>query len=239
MAAILISDFRTSPAVSSVEPVVEPRPPWHEVKRFSGAFALEMPALDGLAKEYRMHRHREGGGVKELMTWGSIDTDGLYIRVALYRSGRAGRASADPLQEVAVIASEAAIDAELTGPTGELLTKFGLLPLIDMTITSSEEPRTCLAVAGTWNDPRLDLVAWWCNPGRAIVARDQLACLLDRLSLISAGGDERLAQFFAKAELKRSFCGSARPLLGPSLKRPDDWILAKAEPKLRGTLRGR
>jgi hypothetical protein len=95
-----------------------------------------------------------------------------------------------------------------------------------------------MAVAGSWNQPALNLVAWWCNPGWELVQRGQVACLLDRLMLISAGGDERLAEFFARAERAREACHTS-PILGSTPKRPDDWIFAKAEPKLRGLLGGR
>ena len=94
-------------------------------------------------------------------------------------------------------------------------------------------------MAGAWKDPRFGLVAWGCNPGPEIVPHGQLACLLDKLSLMSAGGDDRLAQFFAKAELKRNFCGASGPLVAATPKRSDDWLAIKVAPKLRGRIAGR
>jgi hypothetical protein len=241
MTAILINDFiRPTPAVSAAATEGGARSPWSEVTRGSGAFALAYPAIDNLAQQYAVRRHREGGGRKDLMTWGAPREEGAYVRFALYRPGREGTAPVDPLAAVATLAAESEINAELAGPVGVLDTKFGPLALVDMTLTRmGDEPRTCLAVAGAWDNPRLGLVAWWCNPGPAMVAYGRLACLVERLVLMSAGGDGGLVSFFARAELKRNFCGATAPLLTAQAKRPDDWILAKSDPKLRGALRGR
>jgi hypothetical protein len=240
MTAILIDVFArpASPAVAAS--AGEPRSPWSEVTRGSGAFALAYPAIDNLAQQYAVRRHRTGGGRKDLMTWGAPREEGPYVRFALYRPGREGTAPTDPLEAVAALAAESEINAELAGPVGELDTKFGPLVLVNMTLTRmGDEPRTCLAAVGAWQDPRLGIVAWWCNPGPAMVAHGRLACLVERLVLMSAGGDDGLVSFFARAELKRNFCGSAAPLLMARPKRPDDWILAKSDPRLRGALRGR
>ena len=241
MTAILIDDFvRPTPAVSAAAPMREPPSSWSEVTRGSGAFALAYPPIDNLAQQYAVRRHRDGGGRKDLMTWGTPREEGAYVRFALYRPGREGTAPTDPLAAVAALAAESEIDAELAGPVGEIDTKFGPLALVDMTLTRmGDESRTCLAAAGALNEPRLGLVVWWCNPGPAMVAHGRLACLVERLVLMSAGGGDGLVSFFARAKLKRNFCGAAGPLLTATAKRPDEWILAKSDPKLRGALRGR
>jgi hypothetical protein len=238
MGAILMQDLLgPTPAISSVElPPV--RPAWIEATRSFGAFALESHALDGLEQSYKVRRHRDTGARQDILTFGAVDAPGAYVRVALHRPGDEPPLSVDPLDLTAQTAAASSIDAQLAGPVDELKTKFGLLPIIDMHVWARQGPRACLAVAGSWLVPRLDLVAWWCNPGWELVQRGQVACLLDRLMLMSAGGDEQLAEFFARAERGRETCGTT-PILGSAPKRPDDWIFAKAEPKLRGRLGGR
>lgn len=240
MAAILVDDLiAPTPAVSSVTAAPAPRPAWIEATRSQAAFSLESPALDGQRANYIVRRHHEGGGRKDILSWGGTGDAGAFMRIVLYRQGAEGAAEADPLEAVVAVASESAIDAKLTGPTGELVTKFGLLPIVEMTVRDGERVRACLAAVGHWNEPRFSLVAWWCNAGPEMVAHGQFACLLDRLNLMSAGGDDRLALFFAKAELKRSFCGASQPLHNPTPKRSDHWLDAKAVPKLRGRIAGR
>ena len=240
MGAILANDLiAPTPAASSVSPAAAIRPPWIEVTRSQGAFALEFPALEGLQASYIVRRHRDGSGRKDEMSWGGAADSGAYARVALYRPGKEGAVPADPLDAVAAVAAESAIDAELTETESKLVTKFGALALVDMTVKGGEGERACLAAAGSWSDPHFGLIAWWCNTGPEMVAHGQLACFLDRLALMSAGGDERLAEFFAKSELKRSFCGVQRALVNPTPKRVDDWISGKTETKLRGRIAGR
>ena len=228
-----------TPAISSVTPTAEIRPAWIEVTRASGAFAVSMQSLDASQSSYLVRRHREGNGRKDLMTFGAPNEKGVYARVELYRPGTEGEAVADPLDAVAALASESKINAELSETRGKLKTKFGDLAVIDMQIAGDDGSRACAAVAGAWDDPRLGLVAWLCNPGPELVSHGQLACLVDRLTMMSAGGDDKLGAFFAKAELKRNFCGVAGPILAATPKRPDDWISQKAAPPLRGRITGR
>jgi hypothetical protein len=228
-----------TPAASSVTPTLEAHPAWIDVTRASGAFAVAMQGLDPTQSDYLVRRHRDGGGRKDLMTFGAASDKSTYVRIQLYRPGTEGEAIADPLDAVAALAGDSKIDAELSETASKLKTKFGELSVIDMNVTIADETRACVAVAGAWDDPRFGLVAWLCNAGPEIVPHGQLACLVDRLTMMSAGGDGKLASFFAKAELKRNFCGAAGPILAATPRRPDDWISQKAAPPLRGRIAGR
>ncbi len=227
-----------TPAVSSVTPT-DLRPAWIDVTRATGAFAVSMSGLDVSNSIYLVRRHRDGGGRKDLMTWGTPQSSGAYVRIELYRPGNEGIFPNDAFDAVAALASDTKINAELTETENHLMTKFGELPIIEMGVMGADGTRSCVAVSGSWESPRFGIVAWWCNSGPEMVAHGQLACLLDKLTLMSAGGDDRLAEFFAKAELKRNFCGATGPLVAATHKRPDDWIAVKAEPKLRGRITGR
>lgn len=213
--------------------------PWTEITRMHGAFALEAPQLEGLEQKYVVRRHKEGGGRKDYLTFGDAFETGAFIRVALYRPGGEAALEHDALEAVTAVASESAIDAELIETGNQLRTKFGPLAVIEMNVKGGNGPRNCLAVASAWTQAHLGLVAWWCNSGPELVAHGQLACVLDRLSLMSAGGDNRLADFFAKAELKRGHCGTQNALVSPTLKHTSDWLSAKPDPKLRGRVAGR
>jgi len=228
----------STPAVSSVTTTADPRPAWIEVTRAAGAFAVAMPGLDPAQSNYVVRRHRDGGGRQDLLTFGAPGEKIPYVRVEAYRPGSEGEAITDPLDAVAALAAESHIDAELAETAMVLKTKFGRLPVINMTITGGT-PRACIAIAGAWGEPRFGLVAWWCNPGPELVPHGQLACLLDRLTLMSAGGDEHLAAFFAKVELKRNFCGTPGAIIAATPRRSDDWISQKVPPPLRGRIAGR
>jgi hypothetical protein len=240
MAAILINDLLGPTAAnSSVTPTPDKRPEWVEIVRPHAAFALESPTLDGLDAAYTARRHRLGGGRQDDLTFGHPAGKGAYVRVSFYRPGAEGMAEPDPFEAVVAVAAESSIDAELRETDRKLTTKFGALPIVAMKIGGRDEPRACLAAAAGWNDPRLGLVAWWCNPGPEIVAQGQFACLLDRIALMSSGNDDQLAEFFARAELKRSFCNPQSSFVSPTPRLVNDWIHAKRTPPLRGRLSAR
>jgi hypothetical protein len=241
MAAILTNDLLgPTPANSSVSPTPETRPDWVEIVRPHFAFALESTALDGLNAAYTVRHHRLGGGRKDELTFGDAAAErGAYMRLSIYRPGREGMAEPDPLSAVAALAAESDIDAELQETSGKLRTKFGDLPAINMRVQGKDGWRNCLAVSGGWSDPRLGLVAWWCNPGPEMVALGEFACLFDRLALMSSGNDDLLAEFFARAELRRNYCNGYSSFVSPTPRLGNDWIHARRTPQLRGRLTAR
>jgi hypothetical protein len=239
MAGMLFSGMMGKRETNAVEQAQTNSNPWSEITRMHGAFALEAPQLDGLEQKYTVRRHREGGGRKDYLTFGDASEAGSYIRVALYRPGSEAALELDALEAVTAVAAESSIDADLLETGSRLNTKFGPLSVIEMNVKGRDGQRNCVAVANAWARAHLGLVAWWCNGGPELVAHGQLACVLDRLSLMSAGGDEQLADFFAKAELKRGHCGTQNALVSPTLKHSTDWLSAKPDPKLRGRVAGR
>ena len=96
-----------------------------------------------------------------------------------------------------------------------------------------EDGRNCLRFSRKFEELRFQISGAFCNAGLEMVDRGMIACALDRLSLLAAGSEPKLATLFARAELKRSFCGQRSVFLAATPKRPD-WIEASRDPKLRG-----
>lgn len=241
LAAFLIVDLGSPrTAKSSVGPEAPVKSAWVEIMRAHGAYDLSSPALAGISQTYLTRRHLTGGGRQDILTFGAAaDASAAFVRVALYRPGTEGAIPMDPVEAVASVASEAAIDADLSGPHGIVITKFGDLAVVHMTLHGKSGPRTCLAAAGKFDEAQLGLVAWYCNPGVEIVGHGQVACVLDRLALVSSGRDEKLIELFARAERNRSFCDVRDPLLGAAPRGTPDWIDTKAGPMLRGKFTAR
>jgi hypothetical protein len=77
----------------------------------------------------------------------------------------------------------------------------------------------------------MQIAGWYCSAGSEVVDRAVLTCALDRLTI--AAGDSKVADLFARAELKRSFCGRRNPILAAT----PEGRTRSAEPrsvKLRG-----
>jgi len=240
MSGILIKELLApTPAISSVSPTPDKNPAWIEIGRPVGSFALEAAELAGLELQYNVRRHRTGGGRKDILTFGQPEDGKSYVRMALYRPGQEGMAEPDTLDATAALAGESGINAEIQESSGKLKTKFGMLPIVNMRVEGKNGWRNCIAVSGAWHDPRFGLVAWWCNEGPEMVDLGEFACVVDRTALMSAGGDERLAEFFARAELQRNYCGGQGSVISATPRLNNDWIYAKRGPGLRGRLSAR
>lgn len=240
MAAIFLNDV-IGPAPASTNAALNelPRPDWIDIARPHGMFALEAASLEAVEARYAVRRHRNGGGRRDELTFGNPAARGPYVRVSLYRPGTEGMAETDPLEAVVALARESGIDAELQETHRALRTKFGRLPIIAMTVSGAGEIRRCLATASAWQDPAFGLAAWWCNDGPELVAHGEFACLLDRIALLSAGGDDQLAEFFARAELRRAYCENHGSFVSPTPRLGTGWIDAKRSPELRKGLSAR
>ncbi len=113
--------------------------------------------------------------------------------------------------------------------TGVIASKFGPIPLQRF---AAADGVSCLAFSKNFDNPRVQISGWSCQPIAAGAMRTFIACTLDRLVLLSAGNDPMLAGLFARAELRRTGCGTAASNASPG----SDWIAAVQEPSLRGGL---
>jgi hypothetical protein len=121
------------------------------------------------------------------------------------------------------VPSEIAARARELGPAGEvqpalpLETKFGSISTVEFTVGRFGVGH-CLGFMRVEPDSNLQISGMACAMNQ-IVSRKSVACMLDRLTLISAGSDPEIAKYFAQAELKRTFCGQREPLLYATPKR--------------------
>jgi hypothetical protein len=198
---------------------------WIDVIKPIPAFALSIPELSA-EPHYAIRRHADGGGRKDVLTFGDAAAQEATATVEIYRPG----AEADRPGENASLP-----ELRLSVPVvwRMLETKFGLAAIEPFTDRGSQSARGCLRVTRAFEDPRLVIKAQFCNPGPELVDRQMVACALDRLTLISAASDPKLIALFARAELKRNFCGQNSVFVAATPKRLD-WIEAARDPKLRG-----
>jgi hypothetical protein len=59
---------------------------------------------------------------------------------------------------------------------------------------------------------------------------------LNRLTLLTAGNDPKLAELFARAELKRGSCAPANAAPANSTAAAANWVTDTQDPRLRGAL---
>lgn len=190
---------------------------WIEVIRPLPAFTLTIPEFEG-APRYSIWRHVSGAGRKDVMNFGA---DGAATAsIEIFR----GDVEED---DITSSISDLRLSAPRTSPNS-IDTKFGAVRVE----SSIEEGRSCLRFAHKYEDLRFEISGTFCNAGKELVDHGMVACALDRLSLVSAGSEPRLATLFARAELRRTFCGQRHVFLAATPKRTD-WIDAQRDPKLR------
>lgn len=202
-------------------------PQWINVERPHPAFDMQMPELASADFNYAILRRNTDGARQDVLSWGGPSSGGPssggpYVRVEIDRSGAADERFGDASSEIAARLVNFTL-AGAIAPAGELNSKFGAVPLVDFAIaapgTRSDALRHCLGFAVPFSDPPMQIAGWYCGAGDQTVDPATLACALDRLSVLSAGGDTAIARLFARAELKRTFCGLRNPILAATPER--------------------
>jgi len=201
---------------------------WIDVVKPIPAFAISIPEFAS-EPQYAIRRHAGGGGRKDIFTFGNPDAPEATAAIEIYRPG------SEAGQPGAAERTASVPELRLSGPQAErtIDTKFGPASIEAFTDRAAQGERRCLRVTRQFDEPAFAINGRFCSAGLELVDRRMVACALDRLTLLSAGSDPRLGALFARAELKRSFCGQNSVFVAATPKRTD-WIEASRDPKLRG-----
>jgi hypothetical protein len=214
------SFFRAPDVVAAIRPA--PRPEWINVERPHPAFDMQMPELAAASFNYAILRRDTDGTRKDVLTWGEPGASAPYVMVEIYRPGGAGERFLDAPSEIAARIVAFAVTDDVKA-AGDIASKFGPLSLVDFAIAAPGAhnglQRRCLGFARPFDDPSLQISGWYCGFGEKPVDRATIGCALDRLTVLSAGGDTKVATLFARAELKRTFCGERNPILAATPER--------------------
>jgi hypothetical protein len=200
---------------------------WVELVKPFPVFAIAVPEFED-APRYASFRHVDGGGRRDVFTFGDRSAPGASAVVALYRAG----AEPDASEDITASIGELRLSDRPKLPA-TIETKFGPVTVESFTDPAPGGARRCLRFLRSFDEPRFDLSGWFCNAGEEIVDRGVVACAIDHLTLTSARSEPQLAALFARAERHRTFCGRAG-ILFAATPRHGDWIEAGGDPRLRG-----
>ena len=208
---------------------------WTPASRPHPAFAISKLDLSDRTDAYEILRHPEGGR-KDTLRWALAATEPPTAEVEIYRPGGEldGFAAADA-DVAARMAGHPAGD--VTGdiePAGVIDTKFGPVTLLRLSGAALPGKQACLGFVKTFTAPNLRISGWACQADTLAGQRAFLGCTLNRLTLLSAGNDPRMAELFARAELKRDTCNA---MTTASAKWASaNWIATHDAPTRRGRL---
>lgn len=227
LAMVAADLFAAAPVALHAETLgVAAAPGWIEASRPHPAFAVSKIDLTDKTEAYTILRHPEGGR-RDILGWSVGPGERPIAGLEIYRPGGEIDAFADPAVELA--ARMADTQAGEVEPAGVIDTKFGPVALLRLSGAAADR-RACLGFARAFESPNIRISGWSCQAQPAAAQRAFLGCTLNRLTLLSAGNDPRLAELFARAELRRDTCSMTQaPAAG--------WLASAEAPSLRGRLK--
>jgi hypothetical protein len=212
------------PAGDAVEPSAKAG--WSLATRSSPAFAVSQFDLPGKTEAYEIFRHPEGGR-KDVFRWAAQD-ERPDAELEIYRTGGESGQSGPAIAEIAARMDPKGMRA--LEAAGVIDSKFGTVTLLRLTGNSGDAP-SCLGFLKRFDVPDLRISGWSCQGDTLPARRAAVGCILNRLMLLTAGNDPKLAELFARAELKRGDCTSAAASATSA-----DWVTGADNPRLRSSL---
>jgi hypothetical protein len=227
---------------------------WSLASRSHPAFAVSSLDLSDKTETYEIFRH-PAGGRKDVLHWmapGTASGTALagkpIAELEIYRPG----GEFDP-SDAANAELAARMDPQRNpkgnprgNPKGDpkgspgleaagiIDSKFGAVALLRPSSDASgarNQATPCLGFVKRLGDPNLQISGWTCQGDGLPAQRAAIGCMLNRLTLLSAGNEPKLAELFARAELKRGSCATTAPSTTSV-----DWVTGIANPRLRGPL---
>lgn len=200
-------------------------PAWRIAGHSHPAFTLSRPDYPEKTESYTILRHPDGGR-KDILRWTGEDGRPM-AELEIYRLGgefHAALPADTPLAARMPHLGRSALEA-----AGLVESKFGAVALLRE--AGGISARSCLGFFKTIDDPAVRISGWSCQGDALPAQRMTISCMLNRLTLLTSGNDPKMAELFARAELKRSGCGA-----GAAPPAKADWVTAAENPRLRGTL---
>src|SRR6202023_319688 len=176
---------------------------------------------------YEILRHPEGGR-KDIMRWAAKDEkpgEKPVAELEIYRPG----AEFNPSEPADIAARMDPKGGGELESAGVIDSKCGAVTLLRR--PGDADPRACLAFLKRIDEPSLQISGWSCQGDALPARRAAISCILSRLILLAAGNDPKLAELFARADVKRGSCAASATSASSA-----DRVTGAENPLLRGTL---
>ncbi len=236
------------PVAATAEPAAKAG--WSQALRSHPAFAVSQTDLLEKTETYEIFRHPEGGR-KDILHWmapATTQSEKPVAELEIYRpGGEFSRSEAGGVEIAARMDAQgnSQVNSQVNSQgnpqgspqgspgleaAGVIDSKFGPVALLRLA-GNADGAKSCLGFIKRIADPNLQLSGWSCQGDGLPARRAAIGCMLNRLTLLTAGNEPKLAELFARAELKRGNCAAAAaPATSP------DWVMGTENPRLRGLL---
>ena len=200
---------------------------WSVASRSSPAFAVSKQDQAEKSAAYTILRHPLGGR-KDILRWAGSGIIKPAAELEIYRPGGEFDPKIPPERDLSgFLTQEGASELEAAGI---IESKFGTVALF-RPVGASDGAGACLGFAKRMSDPLLEIEGFSCQGDTLPARRAAISCMLNRLTLLTAGNEPTLADLFARAELRRGSCGGPNAADGRA-----DWVGSSENPQLRGAL---
>jgi hypothetical protein len=232
------------PDAAAAEPVAKAS--WSLASRSHPAFAVNLLDLSEKTETYEIFRHPEGGrkdvlhwaaqgalqGTAQGTTQGTAQDEKPVAELEIYRPGGEFSLSGATGAEIAArMDSGGSRGLEAAGVIDSKFGPVALLRLAGDADGAKDQAKPCLGFVKRLGDPILQISGWTCQGDGIPARRAAIGCMLNRLTLLTAGNEPKLAELFARAELKRGSCAVAA-----TSATSVDWVTGTENPQLRGPL---
>jgi hypothetical protein len=198
---------------------------WSLATRSHPAFAVSQFDSYGITEAYQIFRHPEGGR-KDVLRW-AAQGEKAVAELEIYRPGKESSGTATGIAEIAArLEPEGRREWEATGVIDS---KFGPVTLLRLA-DDANDAASCLGFIKHLDEPDVRISGWSCQGDDIPARRAAVGCMMNRLILLTSGNEPKLAESFARAELRRGNCAAATPSTAA------DWVTGAQNPKLRGSL---
>jgi hypothetical protein len=199
---------------------------WSVAVRSYPAFAVSQFDSPEKTEVYQIFRHPEGGR-KDVLRW-TVQGEKPIAELEIYRPGGEFNQMEAPFAGIAARMPPA--EARDLEPAGVVDSKFGAVTLLRYP-GDADGARSCLGFVKRLDQSRLQISGWSCQGDALPARRAAIGCILNRLILLTAGNEPKLAELFARAELKRGSCAASATSAASV-----DWLSGAENLGLRGTL---
>jgi hypothetical protein len=203
---------------------------WSVADRSYPAFAVSKQDQGEKSATYTVVRH-PAGGRKDILRWAGVGILKPAAELEIYRPGGEFDGKTPPGADVFGLMTQASASggASELEAAGIVDSKFGTVALL-RPVGASDGADACLGFTKRVDNPLLEIEGFSCQGDSVPAHRAAISCMLNRLTLLTAGNEPKLAELFAAAELKRGNCTDPNTADGTA-----DWVSSSENPQLRGT----
>lgn len=174
---------------------------WSPIPRPIALFDLSSPEFGRAAPVYEARRTGDGRR-EDVVTFAAFADKAPHLLLRL-RTGALDARDGQPFTVGLVrAAAQRGLSVLRSSAPATIRTRFGSVETADVVLDDGGTSRGCLAFRSGGDMAAFAMSGWWCAADKPSDRR-QLACLIDRLDLANAAGNEALRAAFAKSELAR------------------------------------